>query len=71
MKKTNQGVHDYIVDHLNSFIEPMVVELVKKRPANPINYAINWLTQFDMKKSYRSRKVIESDTDEECKDEVR
>ena len=35
-----------------------------------MNYAINWLVAKDKKQQYRSRKVIESDTEEECKDEV-
>jgi hypothetical protein len=44
MKRVNQEVHDYIANHINPFIEPLVTELVRKRPANPLNFAINWLT---------------------------
>jgi|JI9StandDraft_2_1071091.scaffolds.fasta_scaffold415711_1 hypothetical protein len=71
MKKHNQEVHDYIVRQVNPFIEPLVYQLALKKPADPIAYAINWLTDFERRQKYRSRTVINSDTEEEDQDEVK
>lgn len=71
MKKPNQEVHNYIVKHVNPFIEPLVYQLAIKRPADPLNYAITWLTEYEKRQKYRSRTVINSDTEDECMDEVK
>lgn len=64
MKKANQEVHNYIIKHVNSFIEPLVYHLATKRPADPLNYAINWLTEYEKKQKYKSRTLINSDTED-------
>jgi hypothetical protein len=48
---------------VNVFIEPLVYNIVKKRPANPVNFAINWLKTY-------SEEHAHPDTDSEGEEEA-
>ena len=60
-KKENGEVYDYIRNQINTFIEPLVYNLVLNKPANPIQFAIDWLHKFDKRKKLQSGHEISSD----------
>lgn len=35
-KKHNKEVHEYIINKVNVFIEPLVYDLVLQKPTNPV-----------------------------------
>ena len=71
MKRQNLEVHNYLVSEINTFVEPLVYQLVLARPGNPVQFAIQWLIDYKKKKKYRSKTVINSDTEDEYQDEVK
>jgi len=69
-KKENKQVHDYIKNEINTFIEPLVYNLVLSKPGDPIQFAIDWLIKFNKNKKLKSGHSISSDEeqDEEMND---
>ena len=43
MEDKKKEISEYLTKNVNIFVEPMVYELVKKRPSDPSGYALNWL----------------------------
>lgn len=71
MRKHNPEVHSFIERQVNPFIEPLVYQLVLQRPANPLQFAIDWLTNYAQRPPAVRTAQSDSDTEEECQDEVR
>ncbi len=46
MSENKKEVQDYLAANVNTWVEPMVYDLVKKRPADPAAHALQWLTNF-------------------------
>lgn len=70
-KKHNKEVHEYIINKVNVFIEPLVYDLVVQKPTNPVQFAIEWLTRYNQKIKNKSCAQIDSDSQEEKQDEVK
>ena len=45
MSEKKKEINEYLVNHVNPFIEPLIYEIVKKRPVDPESFAIAWLKQ--------------------------
>lgn len=45
MSEKKKEVQQYLAEHVNTFIEPMVYDMVKKRPADPVAFSVKWLTE--------------------------
>jgi hypothetical protein len=45
MSEKKKEVQQYLAEHVNTFIEPMVYDMVKKRPADPVAFSIQWLNE--------------------------
>ena len=60
MESQTAEVHEYIKKHVNPFIEPMIYDLVLKRPGNPIEYAITWLKNYH-DNQLQTKMITESD----------
>lgn len=45
MSEKKKEVQQYLAEHVNTFIEPMVYDMVKKRPADPVAFSVQWLTE--------------------------
>ena len=65
MPKQTSEVQEYMTEQINPFIEPLVFEMVQKRPDNPIRYAIEWLIKLEHRNGYRSDTTFNSDDEEE------
>lgn len=53
---------------MNVFVEPLVYAIVKKRPQNPVGFAIKWLQEYAKKKvEENSDSDSEEDLDEVAK----
>jgi hypothetical protein len=46
MSEKKKEVQNYLTTQVNTWVEPMVYEIVKKRPADPAAHALQWLTNF-------------------------
>ena len=46
MSEKKKEVQGYLAANINTWVEPMVYDIVKKRPADPAAYALQWLTNF-------------------------
>ena len=46
MSEKKKEVQDYLAANVNTWVEPMVYDIVKKRPADPVAHALQWLTNF-------------------------
>jgi hypothetical protein len=55
MSEKKKEVQDYLAVHVNTWVEPMVYDIVKKRPADPAAHALQWLTNFISNISLNSR----------------
>ena len=70
-KKHNKEVHEYITTKINTFIEPLVYELVVHKPSDPVGFAIEWLGKYNERIKNKSSPQIDSDSENECLDEVK
>ena len=50
------------------FVEPLIYSIVKARPSDPLEFAIEWLKDYADKK--RREESSDSDSDEDNADEV-
>ena len=66
MESKKLEIKEYITSNVNVFIEPLIYNLVKARPASPVTYAINWLQNYKEENS----KKEESDSEDEESAEV-
>ena len=55
MLEKKKEVQEYLAAHVNTWVEPMVYDIVKKRPADPAAHALQWLTNFISKFSFNQR----------------
>lgn len=46
MSEKKKEVQEYLAAHVNTWVEPLVYDIVKKRPADPVAHALQWLTNF-------------------------
>lgn len=53
--------------NVNKFIEPMVYEIVKMRPSDPVSHALKWLKSYIQK---RESNAESSDSEEDGVDEI-
>ena len=61
MEEKKVEIKQYINSQVNVFIEPLVYNIVKSRPHNPIEFAISWLKDYATK----NKKKEDSDSEEE------
>ena len=61
-------IKDYISANVNVFVEPLIYSIVKARPSDPLEFAIEWLKDYADKK--RREESSDSDSDEDNADEV-
>ena len=61
-------IKDYISNNINVFVEPLIYNIVKARPSDPLEFAIEWLKDYADKK--RRGEVSDSDSDEDNADDV-
>ena len=61
-------IKEYISGNINVFVEPLIFNIVKARPADPLEFAIEWLKDYADKK--RRGEVTDSESEEEDADEV-
>lgn len=43
MSEKKKSIQQYLAKNVNTFIQPMIYNIVKNRPANPPSYALKWL----------------------------
>jgi hypothetical protein len=60
MEDNREEIKTYITKTINVFIEPLVYTLAKKRPQDPVSFALKWLTDYASK-----NKSTSPDTDSE------
>ena len=65
MSKQPTDVQQYMSTYINPFIEPLVYDMVEKRPDSPLHYAIQQLIKLEHRNGYRSNTSCSSDDDEE------
>ena len=46
MSEKKKQVQDYLASNVNIWVEPMVYDIVKKRPNDPASHALQWLTNY-------------------------
>lgn len=46
MSEKKKQVQQYLATNVNIWVEPMVYEIVKKRPADTAAYALQWITNY-------------------------
>ncbi len=61
MEEKKVEIKQYISSQVNVFIEPLVYNIVKSRPQNPVEFAISWLKDYAIKQ----KKKEDSDSEEE------
>ena len=71
MPKQISEIQQYMAEHINPFIEPLIFEMVQNRPDKPIRFAIQWLIKLERHKGYCSQTNFNSDDEEEDQDVVR
>lgn len=49
MQLKKKEIQSYISDNINTFIQPLVLEIVKKRPVDPVQFSINYLQTYQSK----------------------
>ena len=63
MSDKKAEIQDYLSKNINIFIEPLVYEIVKKRPSDPLAYAQQWLAKKMTEKKETESFDSESDDD--------
>lgn len=51
--------------NVNVFVQPMIYDIVKKRPADPAAYAVKWLEEFIQKKEKKGHDTASDNSGDE------
>ena len=54
MESKKIEIKEYISSQINVFVEPLVYNIVKARPTNPVAFAINWLKDY----AEKNKKIV-------------
>jgi len=46
MSEKKKELQEYLAANVNNWVEPMVYDIAKKRPTDPISHALQWLTNY-------------------------
>lgn len=46
METKRKEIQEYLSENVNIFVQPMVYQIVKKRPADPAAFAAQWLKDY-------------------------
>ena len=64
MEQKKLEIKEYISSQVNIFVEPLVYNIVKKRPNNPVLFAINWLKTYAEEHAQPEQSDSESEEEE-------
>lgn len=46
MENKKEEIKSYLTNNVNTFVQSMVYDIVKKRPIDPPAHALKWLTDY-------------------------
>lgn len=60
MSDKKKEVQEYLANNVNTWVEPMIYDIVKKRPTDPVAHAHKWLSNYISKSflKYRRKEAI-------------
>ena len=61
MESKKIEIKEYISSQVNVFVEPLVYNIVKARPTNPVAFAINWLKDY----AEKNKKIVDCDSEDD------
>ena len=72
MESKKSEVAEYLTSKMYNFLEPMLVEVMKNKPSNTVEFCINWLQKFEGKRLNNSedrKNGNDSDEDDDIVDD--